>query len=156
MPAQETPLVLNHESSAVIKHLDLYQGVISRMAKNSVSSKQWCVVLISAIFALVAKDAKVDFAVLAIIPLFLFAFLDTYYLAMERKFINANSEFLQRLNKNELTLLHLYQVKQERGSLPVAMWSAFWSPATYPFYFMLLALLAGAVYIAEYGWKWIW
>lgn len=156
MPAQEAPLVLNHESSAVIKHLDLYQGVISRMAKNSVSSKQWCVVLISAIFALVAKDAKVDFAVLAIIPLFLFAFLDTYYLAMERKFIDANNAFLDRLEMNAVTPADLYRVKPERGTLPVAMWSAFWSPATYPFYFMLLVLLAGAAYIAEHGWTWIW
>ena len=156
MPAQETPLVLNHESSAVIKHLDLYQGVISRMAKNSVSSKQWCVVLISAIFALVAKDAKVDFAVLAIIPLFLFAFLDTYYLAMERKFVDANNAFLDRLEINAVTSADLYRVKPERGTLPGSMWSAFWSPATYPFYFMLLVLLVGAAAIAEYGWKWIW
>ena len=47
----------NHESLAVHEHLKMYQGIITRMSKNSVSSKQWCVVLVSAIFALVAEDS---------------------------------------------------------------------------------------------------
>ena len=38
--------------------------VINRMSDNSKSCKQWCVVLIAAIFAVVAKQNNSDFAVL--------------------------------------------------------------------------------------------
>lgn len=122
------------------------------MAKNSASSKQWCVLIISAIFALVAEKGKVDFAVVTIIPLVLFAFIDTYYLAMERKFVDANTKFLDRLEKGEITTADLFRVKTARGKLPSAMWSAFKSPAVWPFYAGLLILLALAKYISLNGW----
>ncbi len=152
----QTTAVINHESLAVHEHIKMYQGIIGRMAKNSAASKQWCVVLISAIFALVAEKGKVDFAVLAIFPLVLFAFLDAYYLAMERKFVDANNTFLDKLQNNQVTVNDLFRVKPERGTLPIAMWSAFWSPATYPFYLGLLALLGIAKYISVNGGVWFW
>ena len=40
---------LNHESSAVQKHLEIMQGVITRMAENSRSCKVWCVTLVAAV-----------------------------------------------------------------------------------------------------------
>ena len=144
----------NHESLAVHEHLKMYQGIITRMSKNSVSSKQWCVVLVSAIFALVAEKGKIEFAVLAMLPLMLFAFIDTYYLAMERKFIDANKTFLDKLEKNQVTASDLFRVIPERGKLPNAMWSAFVSPATYPFYIGLLLLVGIANYISVNGWIW--
>ncbi len=152
----QTTTQINHESLAVHEHIKMYQGIIERMAKNSASSKQWCVALISAIFALVAEKGKVDFAIIAIFPLVLFAFLDTYYLAMERKFVDANNKFLDKLAQQNITVSDLFRVKPERGALPKAMWSAFWSPATYPFYFGLLALLGIAKHISANGWVWFW
>lgn len=154
--SSQESLVINHESLAVHEHIKMYQGIISRMAKNSASSKQWCVALTSAIFVLVAEKNKVDFAVLAILPLVLFAFIDTYYLAMERKFVNANNAFLDKLQTNQITAKNLFRVKPERGELPVEMWSAFWSPATYPFYLGLSMLLGAAKHVTENGWVWIW
>lgn len=147
---------INHDSLSIHEHLKMYQGIISRMAKNSASSKQWCITIISAIFVLVAKDGSTQFAMLAIFPLILFAFIDTYYLAMERKFIDANNAFLDKLQNNQITTKDLFRVKPERGALPFAMWSAFWSPATYPFYLGLLLLLAVAKYISENGSLWSW
>ena len=41
------------------KHLELIQGVINRMAGNSFHLKGWSVVLVSALFALAASNAKV-------------------------------------------------------------------------------------------------
>ncbi|MEE9350674.1 MAG: hypothetical protein V3U78_00310 [Thiotrichaceae bacterium] len=147
---------ISYESIALHEHLKMYQGVIARMAKNSSASKQWCVLIISAIFALVAEKGKVDFAVLAIIPLILFAFIDTYYLAMERKFVDANNTFLDNLEKKLITGKDLFRIKPERGALPKSMWSAFWSPATYPFYLGLLILLGLAKHITTNGWVWFW
>ena len=98
------------------------------------------------------EKGKVDFAVVTIIPLLLFAFIDTYYLAIERKFIDANNTFLDKLEKKEITSKDLFRVKAERGKLPKAMWSAFWSPAIWPFYTGLLFLLVLVKYISLNGW----
>ena len=69
-----------------IKHLEMIQGVINRMANNSFLLKGWSVVLISALFALAAKDAHIYFVYLAYFPAVAFWVLDAYYLWQERLF----------------------------------------------------------------------
>ena len=67
-----------------IRHLELIQTIISRMANNSFLLKGWTITLVAALFALAAKDARVSFAVLALIPGLSFWGLDAYYLRQER------------------------------------------------------------------------
>lgn len=64
--------LLKPDSSAVMKHIDLYQGIINRMAGNSSACKQWAIGLVSAILILVAEKGKVELTMLAIIPAILF------------------------------------------------------------------------------------
>ena len=68
------------------KHLEMLQAVITRMAGNSFLLKGWSVTLISAIFALAAKDSKPGFALIAYFPAVAFWALDGYYLAQERSY----------------------------------------------------------------------
>lgn len=68
------------------KHLELIQGVINRMAGNSFHLKGWSVVLVSALFALAARDAKVYFVYLAFLPAIAFWVLDGYFLWQERMY----------------------------------------------------------------------
>lgn len=68
------------------KHLELIQTVISRMTGNSFLIRGWSVTLVSALFALAAKDANGAFAVISYFPCVLFWCLDAYYLSQERKF----------------------------------------------------------------------
>ena len=67
-----------------LKHLDLIQGVINRMANNSFLLKGWSVTLISALFALAAKDSNSLFIYLAYFPCVAFWSLDGYFLWQER------------------------------------------------------------------------
>lgn len=69
-----------------LKHLKLIQGVINRLATNSFLLKGWNVVLVSALFALAAKDANHTFVYLAYFPAFTFWALDGYFLWQERLF----------------------------------------------------------------------
>jgi hypothetical protein len=69
-----------------IQHLQMIQSVINRMAQCSFYLKGWTVVLVSALFALAAKDANVRFIILAYLPAVAFWFLDGYYLHQERLF----------------------------------------------------------------------
>lgn len=69
-----------------VKHLELIQSVVSRLAGNSASTKTWCVTLVAAIFALSAKDANQNYFILALLPVIVFWMLDSYYLSQERAF----------------------------------------------------------------------
>ena len=67
-----------------IRHLEMIQGVISRMASNSFLLKGWAVTLVAGIFALSAKDADKLYFIIAYIPIIVFWGLDAYYLLQER------------------------------------------------------------------------
>lgn len=41
-----------------LKHLEMIQGIINRMASNSFALKGWSVTLVAGIFALSSKDAS--------------------------------------------------------------------------------------------------
>lgn len=69
-----------------IKHLEMIEDVIERMAKNSFQLKGWSMTLVSAIIALSSKDSDQRFILFAIIPIITFGFLDAYYLQQERKY----------------------------------------------------------------------
>lgn len=68
------------------KHLEFVQGVINRMGQNSFLIKGWTVTLVSALFALAAKDAHQRFVIVAYFPTVVFWLLDSYYLYQERLF----------------------------------------------------------------------
>ncbi len=71
---------------AKLKHLEMIQGVINRMAGNSFLLKGWSVTLISALFALAAKDSNQFFLYLAYFPCVAFWSLDGYFLWQERMY----------------------------------------------------------------------
>ena len=67
-----------------IKHLEMIQGVINRMASNSFMLKGWAVTLVAGIFALAAKDTNKLYFIIAYVPILVFWGLDAYYLRQER------------------------------------------------------------------------
>lgn len=68
-----------------LKHLDIIQATIARLSTNSFALRGWSVTLIAGLFALAAKDANPNLAVIGYLPVFAFALLDGYYLAQERQ-----------------------------------------------------------------------
>lgn len=69
-----------------IEHLKLIQGIITRMNTNSYQIKGWTITLVSALLALYANSRKVTYIFIALIPVLIFWFLDSYYLQQECKF----------------------------------------------------------------------
>lgn len=67
-------------------HLEIIQGVVNRLANSSFLMKGWAVILVSALFALSAKDSRVYFIYLAYFPAIAFWGLDGYYLLQEKLF----------------------------------------------------------------------
>lgn len=138
--------VLKPNDPAVLKHVEMYQKIITRLAGNSSSCKNWCIVLVSAFLAFVVKDGKRSAGLLSLVPILVFWFLDGYYLALEQQFRAAFNEQMSRLRRNEFTTNDLFVVKAD-GRIPEFFNRAFFSWATWPVYLGLLFLSALVVYL---------
>jgi hypothetical protein len=68
------------------EHLKMIQAVITRMAGNSFLIKGWAVSLVAGLTALAKADTDRDIAWISCGVIVLFALLDAYYLAVERKY----------------------------------------------------------------------
>ena len=69
-----------------VKHLELIQNVITRMANNSFLLKGWTVTIVAALLALAAQNSNLKFVILAFFPVMAFWILDAFYLWQERLF----------------------------------------------------------------------
>lgn len=69
-----------------LKHLELIQGVINRLASDSFRMKGWTIVLVAALLVLLARQDALDAAYIAIVPILAFWGLDGYFLWKERLF----------------------------------------------------------------------
>jgi len=69
-----------------LKHLEFLQDTISRMASNSFLLKGWSVLLVSALFAVLANASRIEFVYFAYLPSVAFWILDGYFLRQERLF----------------------------------------------------------------------
>jgi hypothetical protein len=67
-----------------VKHLEMILRIVDRLSNNAFLLKGWSVVLVSALFALAAKDAKPFFVYLCYFPAITFWGLDGYFLRQER------------------------------------------------------------------------
>lgn len=133
-------------SQAVQAHLGITQSVIQRMAANSASCKAWCITLVSAILVIVADKGKSQYALIAIIPAFLFLILDTYYLALERMFRQSYNNFIEKLHKNEVVASDLYAVIPSGNQFKTFLKSLF-SFSIWPFYLTLTGMIIIAKYL---------
>ena len=131
------------ESSAVQKHLEIMQGVITWMAENSRSCKLWSVTLGAATLILVERTGEPRHALIALVPTALFLVLDTYYLALERAFRNSYNTFVGKLHRGELVPLDIFSVKPSGMGWKLA-WRCLGSVSILPFYL----LLTGTVLLA--------
>ena len=140
-------LVLGAQSSAVQKHLEIMQGVITRMAENSRSCKVWCVTLVAATLVLVARTGEPRHALIALIPTLLFLFLDSYYLALERAFISSQNAFVAKLHKGELVLTDVYKIVPTGMGWRLVGRCLVGSVSVLPFY-----VLVTATVLVSWGW----
>ena len=86
-----------YESPAIIKHIEIYQNIITRMANNSSSCKTWSITLTSALIILSIDNSKISIWI-SLLPVLIFYFLDSFYLGLERQFRYSYNDFLNKLN----------------------------------------------------------
>ena len=84
-----------------IKHLEFIQGVINRLASDSFRMKGWCVVLVAALFILLAREGRIEFIAVALVPVIAFWGLDGYFLRQERLY-RALYDHVRTLQEDEI------------------------------------------------------
>ena len=69
-----------------LKHLEMIQNIITRLANNSFSLKGWTVIFIAAVLGFAIKESNSNYIPLVLFPIFAFWGLDGYYLRQEKLF----------------------------------------------------------------------
>ena len=69
-----------------IKHLEMIQNIVNRMASGSTFLKGWTVILVAAVLGFVLKNSQSTYVWLAVIPTLFFWGLDSIYLRQEKLF----------------------------------------------------------------------
>ena len=103
-----------------VKHPELIQAVVTRMAGNSFLLKGWSVTLVAALFALAAKDANARFGWIAFLPTLMFWILDGYFLSQERRF---------RRLFDHVRMLDESKVDFSMDTIPFKTWETSWLAA---------------------------
>ncbi|WP_139703767.1 hypothetical protein [Aeromonas hydrophila] len=140
MSERNGQIVIDGDSPSIQTHLAILQNVIQRMASNSSASKAWCVTLVSAILVIVADKGKPDYAYIAMLPTFVFAALDAYYLALEKAFRNSYNSFISKLHNRTLTEIDLYSVTP-KGNMSNLQLDSIKSFSIWGFYASLTVLI---------------
>ena len=98
----------------VVKHLELIQAVINRMAGNSFLLKGWTVTLVAALFVLASKDYEVRFAWVAVFPTIAFWILDGFFLHQEKRF-RSLYDYVRTATKTQLQDLTPFEMDADKS-----------------------------------------
>jgi hypothetical protein len=132
-----------------IAHLGFIQIIIERMARCSFLLRGWAVTLVSAIFALAAKDANTNFLLIAYFPVIAFWVLDGYYLYQERLYRELYKEVT---STGEAEINFSLDATKYKGKFFSKTISKTWvggifSATNFFFYGMLVVVLLFVIYV---------
>ena len=85
-----------------LKHLEMIQNAINRLANNSFSLKGWTVIFTAAVLGFAIKESDSNYIPLVLLPIFAFWGLDGYYLRQEKLF-RALYGKVRKLDEQDIT-----------------------------------------------------
>jgi len=130
-----------------MKHLEMIQNIISRMANNSFLIKGWCIVLVSALFALNVGEKNDALIYLPLLPLVSFWVLDGYFLWQERLYRKLYNKVKDLIDESDIDFdMNAYVFKDSTKS---------WLETTFSltlniFYITLLASIIIIILLMKY------
>lgn len=129
-----------------IKHLELTQAVINRLANNSFLVKGWCVTLVAAVLGLLSKDTNKRLVIIVYFLIFMFWILDAYFLYQEKLFRNLYDQVRNTDNEQINFSMNANEVNEDKIN-----WAgSFLSRTMFLFYGImgLISLLAIALFFS--------
>lgn len=113
-----------------LKHLEFIQNVITRMNSNSFLIKGWAITLISALFALAAKDANIQYVLVTYIVIPVFWMLDGFFISQERQYRKLYDEVRLKSDEDIDFSMNASKYNSGRNTWPAGVWSK----TLFPFY----------------------
>ncbi len=121
-----------------IKHLELLQAVIARLANEAALVRGWALTVAAAFFGFAAKALSWRIAAVGLLPVVAFWWLNVYYLRSERKY----RCLYDRVTRDDEGV---EPFSMDASKENVSVWGVMWSPVVWPFYMVMVAV--GAVLI---------
>lgn len=150
---------MNEFNENQVKHLEMVQSIISRMASNSFQLKALFITIFSALLALFFKvsilktNTSFVILVLALITA-VFWILDSYYLSLEKMYRNLYNKLIKNQKECPVPLFDLTPImskKSENGYTATNILNCFWSKSNRWFYPpIFLSVLGILVFIKIY------
>jgi hypothetical protein len=117
-----------------VKHLEMLQSAVSRMATQSAASKGFCITLTTALLGLAVANKLPKLGMLAFAPIVAFALLDTQYLRLERRF----RSLYENIVSEDWSTMPNFRMKPDSAP-KYAYWSCMFSWSILVFYLPLIA-----------------
>ena len=131
---------------AKLKHLELIQAIVNRLAGNSFRLKGWAVVLVSALIVLLARTKHIELAYAAVVPVLMFWGLDGYFLWQESLF-RALYDHVRHLEASDIDFS--MDIRPFKTNCARAWLGATLSRTLIGFYGALTALAVGAAMLTH-------
>ena len=128
--------------SSRVKHLELIQGVVNRLATDSFRIKGWAVILVSALLVLLIRENRADLAWIGFVPVAVFWGLDPYFLRQERLFRDLY-DHVRALQEEHIDF------SMDTSAFHRSWWRATLSITLHPFYGALAAAVAIALFLRQ-------
>ena len=128
-----------------LKHLELIQNAINRLANSSFFLKGWTVIFVAAVLGFATKDSKPMYVWLAAVPTVSFWVLDGFYLNQEKRFRRLY-DAVREISEDEIDFsMNTSRFKQSRD-----WFKAIFSKTLFFFYIPILFVI-GIIFF----WQWI-
>ena len=135
-----------NDKEQIVKHLEIIQGIINRLAHNSFFIKGWSMGILAAAILFISKNQNQSpYLILCfLIPVFVFWILDSYFLWQERLFRGIYND----VRKQEKTNFEMNILSQKNK--PKCKWyHSFFSVNLGVFYIMETVFIIAAFFTGE-------
>ncbi|SRR5260221_12265697 len=127
-----------------LKHLEFIQNIITRMNTDSFLIKGWMITLVSALFALAAKDSNVKYVFVTYLAIPIFWGLDAFYLSQERKFRDLYD--LVRIKSEEEIDFSMITTESDKNEWVTVIFSK----TVWPLYAITIVITLLAIYLLRH------
>jgi hypothetical protein len=129
-----------------VKQLEMVQAIIARVGNYGATLKNYCITLTTAVCGFAITLHRPIVALLALLPIIIFALLDAQFLRVERRFRG----LFNGLRQEEWGILPKFSIDL-MSAPPVSYWSAISSWSILIFYMPLAFAVTAVVLISEHA-----
>jgi hypothetical protein len=123
-----------------IKHLEMIQAVVARLANEAALVRGWAVTVAAAFYGFAAKNLNWRIAAVGLLPVVAFWWLNVYYLWSEQKYRCLGNRVARAENAVEP-----FSMDASNEAVPIT--KAMRSPVVWPFY-LVMAAVGGVLIVA--------